>query len=1170
MEMSKKMGQLAGQLTLSQFFDFFEEMQQQDKMEQQDKVEQPEDNWMFHDPVDEDMIFGDGDVGYDIEDDDHVQDVTCMDLPMDWENLFDQDERTKDVHYDSIPDALTHCLLTLGRVDIEFIASITGADYKTVINTLAGVIYQNPETWGECFYKGWETADEYLSGNLVRKWKAADEANKLYHGYFARNLEALEKVMPPAVPSKDIYVTLGSPWLPADIIDEFMLSMLGDPLEHVFFYNEKYREEVIKLYKTKHNELTGTWEIPAKSRYHHDVSVSYVWGTERMEALHILEKTLNMKTITVTDEVSGGSGSSGKKRIINKADTLAAVEKQKKMIEYFQKWVWSDPERKKRLEDIFEDRYGCIRRRIFDGSFLEFPSMSDSVNLYPYQKNAVARILFTPNTLLAHDVGSGKTYIMIAAGQEQRRMGAAKKIMYVVPNNIIGQWEKIFYEMYPDAKLLVVEPKTFKPEKRQNVLRMIRELDYDGIIIAYSCFEQIPLSKEFYMQQLREQKKQVDDELQKPGSVTAIVRAKKKKISKELSEMAVSPDETANVICFDELGIERLFVDEAHNFKNVPIETRTSKVLGINSAGSKKCKDMMDKVHLVQKNNDGKGVVLATGTPITNSVTDAYIMQSYLQSGELAMLDLGSFDSWVGMFAERETEFEIDVDTNSYRLATRFSKFHNLPELTSLLSMIADFHQVEVSDGIPEHDGYADTMVGMTQELKDYLEELSERAYLVRRGLVDRSEDNMLLITNRGHQAAIDLRLVNKNAVFNPYSKVERCAENVADIYYKTMAGKSTQLVFCDISTPKAGFNLYDELKASLIRRGIPAEQIEFIHNAETQVKRNALFSKVRKGVIRILIGSTFKLGLGVNIQDRLIALHHLDVPWRPADMTQREGRILRQGNMNPKVKIFRYITEGSFDAYSWQLLETKQRFISDLLSGSLGVREETDIADTVLNYAEVKALAVGNPLVKERVETQNELSRVLSLRRKSVEAQLAMEKELADLPDRISSRKEKIEECRQDMEWYLQWKEKNPPAETTAEKEQEAESRRLMREMLNTAVKENAFMDTERRLTTYRGFEILLPSGMSELKPYIWLSRAGKYQIEMADTQMGNLMRIDYFLEALPEKLEKMNLALEKDEARVNAIHDQLDKREDYTQQIELLEQRIQQIDNELGVKWK
>lgn len=431
-----------------------------------------------------------------------------------------------------------------------------------------------------------------------------------------------------------------------------------------------------------------------------------------------------------------------------------------------------------------------------------------------------------------------------------------------------------------------------------------------------------------------------------------------------------------NGVYFDDLGITRLFVDEAHNFKNVPIETKTDKVLGISASGSKKCQDMMDKVRMVQKKNDGAGIVFATGTPITNSITDAFIMQQYLQSGELALLDLQSFDAWIGMFAERKTEFEIDVDMSSYRLATRFSKFHNLPELTSLLSSIADFHQVDTSTNIPQIDGYTDASVSKTNEFADYLKGISQRAEDVRKGYVSRKDDNMLKITTDGRKVALDLRLVDPSAMFTYQSKVARCVENVADIYFRTMAKKSAQIIFCDTSTPKTGFNIYDEVKDMLQSKGIPTEKIAFIHDAQTETQRSTVFAKVRNGDIRILLGSTFKLGLGVNIQDKLIALHHIDVPWRPADMTQREGRILRRGNANSKVRIFRYITEGSFDAYSWQLLETKQRFITGLLSGSLTERSGKDIEDTVLDYAEVKALAVGNPLVKERVETANELSR--------------------------------------------------------------------------------------------------------------------------------------------------------------------------------------------------
>ena len=435
----------------------------------------------------------------------HVREVTCMDLPLDWNNIFNSDVRTQGVHTESIPDALIMSLNTLGKVDIEYISSVSGADYKTVISTLKGSIYQNPLTWNECFYQGWEIAEEYLSGNLMRKWNAANEANKEYDGYFADNIKAIEKVLPPTVATEDIYITLGSPWVPADIIDDFIIYLFGDLLKHYSYYGD--REEIMEGYKTVHDEITGTWEIPYKSRYNHSVGVSRTYGTEKLEALHILEKTLNMKTVSVTEEVSCPTNASGKKRVINKAETVAAIEKQQKLIKTFQKWVWTDDARKERLEIIFENNFSCVRRRIFDGSFLDFPTMSDSVKLYPYQKNAVARIIFTPNTLLAHDVGAGKTYVMIAAGQEMKRMGISAKNMYVVPNNIVGQWKNMFASMYPNAKLLCVDPKSFAPNKREVVLERIRDEDFDGIIIAYSCFEQIPLSKDYYIEELKDKKK---------------------------------------------------------------------------------------------------------------------------------------------------------------------------------------------------------------------------------------------------------------------------------------------------------------------------------------------------------------------------------------------------------------------------------------------------------------------------------------------------------------------------------------------------------------------------------------------------------------------------------------------------------------------------------------
>ncbi len=1075
----------------------------------------------------------------------HINQVTSMELPMDWENMFASDSRTQNVHVESISDGLIMSLSNLARVDIEYISSITGEDCKTVICALKGSIYQNPETWNECFYKGWETAEEYLSGNLMRKWKIADEANRRYKGYFKDNLSAIEKVLPDTVATKDIYITIGSPWVPTDVIDDFITYILK-------LKNYPY-------HGTIHDELTGTWEIPDKSYYFYssNVASTSTYGTPRLEALHILERTLNMKTVSVTDEVVCHTNASGKKRVINQAETILALEKQQKMIKAFQKWVWQDAERKERLEIIFENNYSCVRRRIFDGSFLKFPNLSKEVELYPYQKNAVARILFSPNTLLAHDVGSGKTFIMIAAAMELKRMGISAKNLFVVPNNIVGQWNNIFKNMYPSAKVFCVEPKNFTKQKREATLKKIKDEDFDGIIMAYSCFERIPLSKDFYIRELKEAKEKIQKIKKAKARTTSSLTKKKAAIEKELFELETTIEKMKNSAYFDELGITRLFVDEAHNYKNVPVETKTNHVLGISASGSKKCKDMLDKVHMIQKLNNGGGVVMATGTPITNSITDAFIMQTYLQSGELALLDLQSFDSWIGMFAERVTEFEIDVDTSGYRLATRFAKFHNLPELTSLLSSIADFHQTSGSEDIPDFDGYKDALISKTADFEAYLKDISHRAEDVRSGRVDRTVDNMLKITTDGRKAALDLRLVSKTAMFTYQSKVARCAENVFDIYVKTDAQKSVQLIFCDSSTPKSGFNIYNEVKTLLILMGMPEKEIVFVHDAETEAQREKLFEKARNGDIRVIVGSTFKLGLGVNIQNKLIALHHLDIPWRPADMTQREGRILRQGNENKKVHIYRYITEGSFDAYSWQLLETKQRFITGLLSGSLTDRSGSDIENTVLDYAEVKALAVGNPLVKERVETANDLSRYLSLQRKAIENHIRLEKELSEIPAKIERLKDVIEKCRADIvEYHMNLKETSK------------EERKLLRETIFSAVSENVLSTKETTLMTYQGFDIILPVNMTAEKPFVWLQKNGRYYVELGEAELGVLTRIDNCLEKLAERFKNLKTNLSDEYAKQDSLKAEIAKKEDYSDKIEETKRKLENLDKKLGVK--
>ena len=1074
-----------------------------------------------------------------------IEKVTSMDLHLDYENIFGEDVRAKNLNVESISDGLIASLNVLGRVDIEFISEITSKSNREVIKALEGSIYQNPDTWGECFYKGWETADEYLSGNLLKKWRVASKANQKYNGYFAKNLKALESILPKAVTSQDIFITIGSPWVPTYVIDDFIDYLFGKT------YASNRKE-----FKVRHDEITGTWDIPEKNRYYNNAKVYSTYGTRRMPALYILEKTLNMRNVAVTDEVSCATNKSGKKRVINQAETISAVEKQKKLISAFRKWVWQDEQRKERLCEIYEEKYSCYVTRHYDGSFLDFPAMNKDVSLRPHQKNAIARIIFSKNNLLAHDVGSGKTYVMIASGMELKRMGLSDKNLYVVPNNLVVQWKKMFSELYPNSNVLIVSSKDFTPTKRQEALAKIKTQNYDGIIMASSCFDMIPLSKDYYVRKYKEAEERLDEIASSDSKNTSGIRAEKKRLEEQMQKIAKAIiDGGYTGITFDELGITRLYVDEAHAYKNLQVNTKATNVLGLSSIGSKKCQDMLDKVRFVQSENGG--VIFATGTPITNSITDAFVMQFYLQYGELELLDLQSFDSWIGMFAEKQTEFEVDVDTSKFRLATRFSKFHNLPELTAILSNIADFHVVDATDGLPETDGYLDALIGKTDEFSQYLQEISARADAVRNRNVARDEDNMLKITTDGRKAALDLRLVDPTKNFTYDSKVARCAECIYEIYHKTEKDKSSQLVFCDSSTPKPGFNVYDELKRLLVAMGIPSAHIAYVHDATTDKKRSELFKKVSQGDVRVLIGSTQKLGLGVNVQKRLIAIHHLDIPWRPADMVQREGRIIREGNLNKKVEIYRYITEGSFDAYSWQLLESKQHFICSLLSGSIKERSGSDISDTVLNYAEVKALAIGNPLIKRRVEVANELSKLYSLQRKHVESRWALQKELSELPQKIQEAKERMDKCKKDVE-YL----------SSVNFSMEKEERAKLSTYIFDAVMENVMQDGERTLLNYKGFDIILPKDMPKEKPYIYIERTGRYYTEIGNSAKGVMIRIDNCIDGLDKRAVRLENDYEQLLVNHKNIEDELAKDENYDERILETKETLANIDKKLGVK--
>lgn len=1070
-----------------------------------------------------------------------------LELSMDWNDLEEPVQQNVESTYDGLVLSLTN----KAKVDIGYIAKTCGITPEKVILDLRGLIYLNPEKWDKNPYIGWETADEYLSGLMSVKLQKAMDASKDYPFLFRKNVLAINKIYPDVASSDEIYAALGSPWIPTTVIDDFVTHLLGC-----------YGSFIM------HDNITGTWEVPNTRQYYSvsNKSLTYTWGTKRCNALRILENSLNLKNPMIYDQTYGlkSDGSHGDIYVLNQEETALAQEKQKEMAEEFQKWIWSDPHRKQKLLTIYEDKYSSYVRRKYDGSFLTFPGMSDSIKLFDYQKNAVARILFSKNVLLSHDVGSGKTYEMIAAGMELKRIGISKKILYVVPNNIVGQWFNLFKIIYPKANVLVVEPKNFTPNKRQDMLKTIKNVDFDGIIMAYSCFDLIPLSIKSKINSLENEKENINAEQRGISTNTAILSNRKKAINKKLLALKEQTKKKEG-ITFDELNIDRIFLDEAHNYKNVPIQTKMSHVLGVNATGSKKCQQMLDKIRYVQSQNNGGGIVMATGTPITNSITEAYILQLYLQPGELNLLDLQSFDAWVSMFAEVTNDFEIDVTTNSYRLATRFSKFHNLPELTSLLSSVADFHKLNKENGLPTFNGYTDIKIDKTNVFTEFLSEISKRADMIRSHLVSRDIDNMLKITTDGRKAALDLRLIDCDKYFfDSNSKVAQCAKNVFMEYCSGYDNKTTQLIFCDSSTPKETFNMYDELSRLLINMGIKPEEIAYIHDATTEKKRASLYEKVRNGEIRILIGSTFKLGLGVNVQDKAKALHHLDIPWRPADMTQREGRILRQGNTNESINIYRYVTEGSFDAYSWQLLETKQKFINDLLSGSLDVRDGDEIDSTVLSYGEIKALAIGNPIIKERTEIINEITRLKLIQSKKNAIRLENQRELLEIPSRINIQQDLLDKALQDYDFVKTLEIKKPEDLNKEEKD----NRKDLREKLDDLILNNVLMPFDKCAFDYCGFKVILPKDMSKEKPFVIMQRNGNYKLDMSDSKTGNLIRIDNFVLNFEKKVNEFKNNIENLNQRKVDLEAEILTKDNTYEQINELKKKLIEINERLGLK--
>lgn len=937
------------------------------------------------------------------------------------------------------------------------------------------------------------TLDQWIA--LYRHAKAVQEQKEVLFQ------TPVEERAAHAIPYTDIEVSLGVPWISKEIIGDFVGHILG----HHSCCNSHI----------KYEPVTGNWSIQNKQWLASgNTNAEVKYGLKRYNALQIIEATLNLREIKLFDKGSE----------YNERDTLAALEKQRLINEEFKRWIWLDEDRRWQVEEAYNKIFAPYEIQKYDGSSLQFPDMSPAFTLFDYQKDAVQKILTSPNTLLAFDVGAGKTFIMIAAAMKLRAEGISRKNLFVVPNHIVGQWEKIFTDLYPKAKVLAIEPKSFKPMMRQKVLSQIRDGDYDGIIMAYSCFEIIPLRRTVVLNNMNRQLERLSQALQdlrlRPHysdvNAGAIDREKKYivKLTQEFLDSMSEPQ--TEDITFDQLEINTLFVDEAHNYKNIPIRTKLKNLNGINTKGSSKCLDLLHKVRHVQDMNGGRGVVFATGTPLCNSISDAYAMQLYLQFEELEKTHLDVFDNWIKTFALPEQLCEIDVDTSKFRFVRKFSKFFNLPELSRMFSQVAIFHAINDTEDLPELDGYTDEVIKQYSALTNYMKSLCERTENIRAKLVGRQEDNMLKVSTDGRKAALHLKLVGQSQPDGESSKVCRCIENVVALYEKFP--EATQLIFCDYSTPKAeNFNVYDEIKERLVCHGIPAAEIAFIHHYHTESRKLELFRKFNAGEMRILIGSTFKLGIGANVQVKLKAIHHLDVPWRPADMVQREGRILRRGNQNKDIQIYRYISEGSFDSYSWQILETKQRFITQFLSGSTYQRSITDLENNVLTYAEVKALALAEPLMKQLAEKENEIKNLQIIISKEKQAREQAEQEYLGCEDKIGKARRR---------WTTSL------TAVMHLKKYDSEAFKKAYHGIKMLLTEELVLGNEKfgELPMVLGFQLALPEHQDVKKPYILLRYFDqRYLVEMGNTPNGNARRVINALQGFQKICDKDKESLDK-----------------------------------------
>ena len=1067
--------------------------------------------------------------------------------------------KTEITSVDNANDALIVSLSEKARVDITFMQKLCNMDMDKMLKDLEGEIFNVPE-YGEPNH--WVTADEYLSGNVREKLKIAEHFAETDER-FNVNVKYLKEVQPKDLNASEISVRLGSTWIPPEDIKVFIEYLLNP---------SNYACQNINVH---YNEATSEWWIEGKNYDKYNIKATNTYGTGRASAYKIIEDSLNLKDTRIYDYYEDENGK--KVAELNKKETAIAQAKQEQIKLAFEEWIWKDPERRERLTKVYNERFNSIRPREYDGSHISFDGMNPEITLRKHQVNAIARILYGGNTLLAHEVGAGKTFEMVAAAMESKRLGLCNKSLFVVPNHIVEQFGQEFLQLYPSANVLVTTKKDFETANRKKICSRIATGDYDAIIISHSQFEKIPMSVErqvtIIQKQIEDITLGIQDLKNNNGERFSIKQMEKTKKSLE-ARLAKLNDTSRkdDVVTFEELGVDRIFVDEAHYYKNLFLYTKMRNVGGIAQTEAQKSSDLFMKCRYLDELTGGKGVIFATGTPISNSMVELYTMQRYLQYGELEKRHLQQFDAWASTFGETVTAIELSPEGTGYRAKTRFAKFFNLPELMALFKEVADIQTSEMLNLPVPKANYHNVVIEPSEIQKELVKDLSERAEKIRNRMVDSSVDNMLKITNDGRKLALDQRLTNDMLEDFEHSKVATCADNIYSIWDKTSEDKSAQLVFCDLSTPHndGKFNVYDDLKTKLIDRGIPEEEIAFIHDANTDARKQELFNKVRRGQVRVLIGSTQKMGAGTNCQDRLIALHDLDCPWRPSDLIQRSGRIIRQGNKNPEVDIYRYVTEGTFDAYLYQLVENKQRFISQIMTSKTPVRFAEDIDETALSYAEIKALAAGNPDIIEKTELDTQVAKLKLLKQNYLSEKYALEdKVIKYYPNEIKRLENRIEDMKEDIEVFNN---NNTPdnsfekmnikgTDFTERKEAGEKIIEICKSMTNPEPLE---------IGDYKGFKIILSFDTMDRKFYASMKNNLSYKTELGSDPSGNITRIDNVLNGIETRLSSIENNLEDTKKNYESAKKEIEKPFPQEEELKTKSKRLDELNIKLNLNNK